>query len=64
MAEQKMTFEQAREELAETVKKLESGSVTLDESLALWERGEKLVAICQEYLDNVRKKLDDAKESN
>lgn len=64
MAKEEMTFEQAREELAETVKKLESGSVTLDESLALWERGEKLVAICQEYLDNVRKKLDDAKESN
>lgn len=64
MAKEEMTFEQAREELAETVKKLESGSVTLDESLALWERGEKLVAICQEYLDNVRKKLDDAKETN
>ena len=64
MAKEEMTFEQAREELAETVKKLESGSVTLDESLALWERGEKLVAICQEYLDNVRKKLDDAKETS
>ncbi len=64
MAKEEMTFEQAREELAETVKKLESGSVTLDESLALWERGEKLVAICQEYLDNVRKKIADAKETS
>lgn len=64
MAKEEMTFEQAREELAETVKKLESGSVTLDESLALWERGEKLVAICQEYLDNVRKKITDAKETS
>ena len=39
-AEKKLSYEQARDELAEIVESLESGSATLEESLALWERGE------------------------
>lgn len=54
-------YEQAREELAVIVSQLESGSATLEESLKLWERGEELAKICQEWLDGARKKLDSAK---
>jgi len=51
------SYEQARDELAEVVQKLETGGVTLEESLALWERGEALAARCQEWLDGAREKL-------
>ena len=53
-------YEQAREELIEVVRRLETGGLTLEESLALWERGEKLATICQEWLDGARKRLDAA----
>ena len=53
-------YEQAREELVEVVRKLEAGGITLEESLALWERGEKLATLCQEWLDGARKKIDAA----
>lgn len=52
------TFEQARNELADVVKQLEAGGLTLEESLALWERGEVLAAQCQSWLDAARSKLD------
>ncbi len=51
------SYEQARDELAQVVAKLEAGGATLEESLALWERGERLAAICQEWLDGARKRL-------
>lgn len=51
------SYEQAREELAEVVRKLETGGATLEESLALWERGEQLATICQEWLDGARARL-------
>lgn len=54
------TYEQAREELVDVVRRLETGAATLEESLALWERGEALAAICQEWLDGARAKLDAA----
>ncbi len=54
------TYEQAREELVDVVRRLETGAATLEESLALWERGEALAAICQEWLDGARAKLDEA----
>jgi len=54
------TYEQAREELVDVVRRLETGAATLEESLALWERGEALAAICQEWLDGARAKLDQA----
>ncbi|MDP2775697.1 MAG: exodeoxyribonuclease VII small subunit, partial [Nocardioides sp.] len=38
--------------------RLETGGTTLEESLALWERGEQLATICQEWLDGARQRLD------
>jgi exodeoxyribonuclease VII small subunit len=58
MAEEKPSYEQAREELVEVVRKLEAGGTTLEESLALWERGEELATVCQEWLDGARARLD------
>lgn len=52
-----MGYEQARDELAAVVSRLESGAGTLEESLALWERGEALAARCQEWLDGARARL-------
>jgi exodeoxyribonuclease VII small subunit len=51
------SYEQAREELAEVVRRLEAGGLTLEESLALWERGEELARICQHWLDQARERL-------
>lgn len=62
-AGERPTYEQAREELAEVVRRLETGGSTLEESLALWERGEQLAAICQEWLDGARARLDAAQEA-
>jgi exodeoxyribonuclease VII small subunit len=53
-------YEAAREELARVVARLEAGGVTLEESLALWERAEALAKICQEWLDGARRRLDEA----
>ncbi len=58
MTEQELTYEQAREELVAVVQKLEAGGTTLEESLALWERGEALARTCQEWLDGARARLD------
>jgi exodeoxyribonuclease VII small subunit len=54
------TYEEARAELARVVERLESGGGTLEEALALWERGEELATICQNWLDGARAKLDAA----
>ena len=61
MTEKKVSYEAARDELAEVVAALETGSATLEEALKLWERGEVLAAICQEWLDGAKKKLDAVK---
>lgn len=50
-------YEQARDELVAVVQKLETGGVGLEESLALWERGEQLAATCQRWLDGARERL-------
>ena len=50
-------YEQARDELISVVQRLETGGTTLEESLALWERGEELAAICQQWLDGARSRL-------
>lgn len=55
---QELSYEQAREELVETVRRLEMGGTTLEESLGLWERGEALAQRCQDWLDGARKRLD------
>jgi exodeoxyribonuclease VII small subunit len=53
-------YEQARDELIEIVQKLETGGTSLDEALALWERGEKLAGICQQWLDGAKERLEKA----
>jgi exodeoxyribonuclease VII small subunit len=55
--DQTPTYEEARDELAGIVRQLESGSVPLSESMALWEKGEKLADICQQWLDSASAKL-------
>ena len=60
---EELSYEAARAELAEVVTKLESGGGTLEEALALWERGEQLAAICQARLDGARARLDAATDS-
>ena len=50
-------YEQARDELTELVKRLEAGGLTLEQSLDLWERGERLAAICEERLEGARARL-------
>ena len=62
-AEKKISYEQARDELADIVESLESGSATLEESLALWERGEALAKICQEWLDGAKAKIKASRSS-
>jgi exodeoxyribonuclease VII small subunit len=54
------SYEQAREELAEVVRQLEQGGATLEQSLALWERGEELAKVCQSWLDGAKARLDAA----
>lgn len=62
MSEQpeRLSYEQAREELVEVVRRLEGGGTSLEESLALWERGEELAGICQSWLEGAKKRLDAA----
>jgi exodeoxyribonuclease VII small subunit len=55
-----LSYEQARAELREIVQALESGGQPLEESLALWQRGEELAAICQQWLQGARTRLDQA----
>ena len=58
MSDEPLGYEQARAELLEVVRALEQGGTTLEESLALWERGEQLAQTCQAWLDGAREKLD------
>ncbi|MFL6160746.1 MAG: exodeoxyribonuclease VII small subunit [Jatrophihabitantaceae bacterium] len=62
MSEQQpaVSYEQARAELREIVQALESGGQPLEESLALWQRGEELAAVCQQWLQGARSRLDQA----
>ena len=50
-------YEQARDELAEVVRKLESGGLSLDDAVALWERGEALARRCEEQLAGARERV-------
>jgi len=58
--EAELSYEQARDELVDVVRRLEAGGTTLEESLALWQRGERLAQVCQRWLDGARAKLDAA----
>ncbi len=57
-----LTYEQARDELVAIVDSLEKGTASLDESVALWERGEALTKRCEEWLAGARQRLDAARK--
>jgi exodeoxyribonuclease VII small subunit len=61
---EQLSYEQAREELVSVVQRLESGGVPLEESLALWERGERLADLCQEWLDGARARVEAARSES
>ena len=56
-------YEDARDELITIVAKLEAGSVSLEDSLALWERGEALATRCQQLLEGARDRITAVRES-
>jgi exodeoxyribonuclease VII small subunit len=53
-----LSYEDARAQLLEVVRTLEQGGATLEESIALWERGERLAETCQRWLDGARERLE------
>jgi len=53
-----LDYETARDELAEVVRALEAGGLPLEESLALWERGESLSAVCERHLTGARERIE------
>ena len=53
-------YESARDQLAEVVAKLEAGGLSLEDSLALWERGEALAKICDRHLTGARERIENA----
>ncbi|WP_432757849.1 exodeoxyribonuclease VII small subunit [Saccharopolyspora erythraea] len=55
-----MGYEEARDALAEVVKQLEAGGLSLEDSLALWERGEALAAVCERHLAGARERVERA----
>ena len=59
-----LTYEQARDELVRVVTELERGGATLEESLALWERGEALALRCEEWLIGAKARLDAARDAS
>ncbi|MCX6467066.1 MAG: exodeoxyribonuclease VII small subunit, partial [Pseudonocardiales bacterium] len=54
---QTRVYEQARDELVEVVRALEAGGLSLDDSVALWERGEALARRCEEQLAGARERV-------
>lgn len=61
--EEELSYEAAREQLVQVVHQLESGQVPLSESMVLWERGEKLAARCQSWLDGARATVEVARQA-
>jgi len=53
-----LTYEQALKALEDVVRRLESGEVALDESITLYERGEKLRQHCQARLDSAQARIE------
>ena len=56
-----LSYEQARDELVRVVSELEQGGATLEQSIALWERGEALARRCEEWLIGAKDRLDAAR---
>lgn len=59
---EKMSYEEARDELISVVTQLEQGGTTLEESIALWEKGEALASHCETRLGNAKTRLDSARQ--
>ncbi|OLT49181.1 exodeoxyribonuclease VII small subunit [Saccharomonospora sp. CUA-673] len=55
-----LDYEQARDQLVEVVRELEAGGLSLEESLALWERGEQLARLCETHLAGARERIEAA----
>ncbi|PXY21453.1 exodeoxyribonuclease VII small subunit [Prauserella muralis] len=53
-------YEQARDQLIEVVRDLEAGGLSLEESLALWEKGERLAKLCEQHLEGARERIEAA----
>ena len=53
------TFEEAQRELEQIVERLERGQASLDETIALWERGEELYAYCRALLDAAHGRIEE-----
>jgi exodeoxyribonuclease VII small subunit len=60
---QSLTYEQARDELISIVARLEGGQIGLEESMALWQRGEALASHCNTWLDGAEAKLANVTET-
>ncbi|WNV82356.1 exodeoxyribonuclease VII small subunit [Umezawaea sp. Da 62-37] len=58
--ETELGYEAARDELVEVVRKLEAGGLPLEDSIALWERGEALAKTCERHLDGAKERIDAA----
>ncbi len=63
-ANAQMSYEEARAQLLQVVEQLESGSVPLSQSMELWERGEKLAALCQQWLDGAKATIEAARAAS
>jgi exodeoxyribonuclease VII small subunit len=61
--EERPSYEQARQRLVEVVQQLEAGSVPLSQAMDLWQEGERLATICQEWLDGARQRIEAARQA-
>jgi exodeoxyribonuclease VII small subunit len=57
MTEQ-LSFEEAMTQLEEIIERLETGALSLDETLTLYERGQSLIALCGDTLDKAELRLE------
>jgi exodeoxyribonuclease VII small subunit len=53
------SFEEAQKELESIVERLERGQTSLDEAIALWERGEELLRLCLARLDTAQGRIEE-----
>lgn len=60
---EELGYESARDQLTEVVKELESGGLSLEQSLALWEKGEHLANVCERHLAGARERVEAALSS-
>ncbi|MBD3689966.1 exodeoxyribonuclease VII small subunit [Nanchangia anserum] len=56
-----LSYEEARAELVNTVRTLETGQAPLEASMEMWERGEELAQHCQAILDAAQARIDRAR---